>query len=147
MRFMMFVHANIPDEADWGPGVDDVELVERMSKYNEELTKAGVVLALDGLHPPQEGAVVNFSGGKATVTDGPYAEAKEVVGGYWLIDVKSREEALEWASRAPMNDGDAIEVRQVYEMEEFPEQIQKVAQLSREPTEHRRQASAPGSSS
>jgi hypothetical protein len=132
MRFMLFVHANIPDDADWGPSADDVG---KMSKYNEELTKAGILLSLDGLHPPAEGAVVAFSGGKATVTDGPFAETKEVVGGYWLIQVKSREEALEWASRAPMGDGDAIEVRRVYEMSDFPQDVQDAAQLSETPPE------------
>lgn len=100
-----------------------------MTKYNRELTKAGVLLALDGLHPPSMGARVTFSGGKATVTDGPFAEAKEVLGGYWLIQVKSKAEAIEWAKRAPMPDGEFIEVRQVQELEDFPPDVQKVAQI------------------
>jgi hypothetical protein len=103
------------------------ELVERMTKYNESLTKAGVLLALDGLHPPSTGARVAFAGGKATVKDGPFSEAKEVIGGYWMIQVKSRAEAIEWAKRAPMPDGDVIEVRQVQEMSDFPPDVQKAA--------------------
>ncbi len=92
-----------------------------MAKYNESLTKAGVLLSLDGLFPPSAGARVKFAGGKPTVTDGPFAEAKEVFGGYWMIQVKSRAEAIEWAKRAPMQDGDVIEVRQVHEMSDFPQ--------------------------
>jgi hypothetical protein len=128
MRFMMLV---IPKGyADAKPGfAPPAELVERMTKYNESLTKAGVLLALDGLHPPSTGARVAFSGGKAAVKDGPFAEAKEVVGGYWMIQVKSRAEAIEWAKRAPMPDGDVIEVRRVQEMSEFPPEVQKAAGL------------------
>ena len=90
-----------------------------MTKYNESLQKAGVLLALDGLHPPSMGARVSFSGGKPTVQDGPFAEAKEVLGGYWMIQVASREEAIEWARRAPMGDNEIIEIRQVQEIEDF----------------------------
>jgi hypothetical protein len=126
MRFMMVV---IPTGyADAKPGfAPPADLVERMTKYNESLTKAGVLLALDGLHPPSTGARVAFAGGKATVKDGPFAEAKEVIGGYWMIQVKSRAEAIEWAKRAPMPDGDVIEVRQVQEMSDFPPDVQKAA--------------------
>ncbi len=124
MRFMMIMIPNIPDEADWEP---DPEAVAAMSSYNEELTKAGVLLALDGLHPGSKGARVGFSGGKATVTDGPFTEAKEMVGGYWLIQAKSKDEAVEWASRCPASDGDVIEVRQVYEMSDFPPEVQEAA--------------------
>jgi hypothetical protein len=124
MRFMMIMIPNIADEADWAP---TPEAVSAMSKYNEELTKAGVLLALDGLHPASKGARVGFSGGRATVTDGPFTEAKEVIGGYWLIQAKSKEEAVEWASRCPAADGDAIEVRQVYEMSDFPPEVQAAA--------------------
>jgi hypothetical protein len=106
----------------------DAEAVARMMKYNEELQKAGVLLALDGLHPPSSGVRVRFSGGKATVSDGPFAEAKEVVGGYWMIQVRSKEEAIEWARRAPMGDNEIIEVRQVQEMDDFPPDVQKAAQ-------------------
>ena len=91
-----------------------------MMKYNESLQKAGVLLALDGLHPPSMGARVSFSGGKPKVTDGPFTEAKEVLGGYWMIQVKSKEEAIEWASRCPASDNEVIEVRQVQEMSGLP---------------------------
>jgi hypothetical protein len=110
------------------PGtMPDAKLVEKMTKYNESLSQAGVLLALDGLHPPSMGARVTFAGGKPKVTDGPFAEAKEVLGGYWMIQVKSKEEAVEWAKRAPMPDGETIEVRQVQEMSDFPPEIRKAA--------------------
>jgi len=105
----------------------DAEMVAKMMKYNESLQKAGVLLALDGLHPPSMGARVTFKGGKATVTDGPFAEAKEVLGGYWMIQVKSKAEAIEWASRCPMADNEIIEVRQVQEMDDFPPDVQEAA--------------------
>ena len=98
-----------------------------MMKYNEDLSKAGVLLSLDGLKPPSAGARVSFSGGKPKVTDGPFAEAKECVGGYWMIQVKSKEEAIEWAKRAPMGDNEIIEVRQVQEMADFPADVQAAA--------------------
>jgi hypothetical protein len=97
--------------------------IAAMMKYNEALTKAGVLLALDGLHPPSAGARVTFSGGKPTITDGPFSEAKEVIGGYWMIQVRSRAEALEWASRCPATDNEVIEVRQVQEMADFPPEV------------------------
>jgi hypothetical protein len=124
MRFMMLV---IPKGyAKAAPGtVPDAKLVEAMTKYNQELTKAGVLLALDGLHPPSAGARITFSGGKPKVTDGPFAEAKEVLGGYWMIQVKSQADAIEWAKRAPMPEGDVIEVRRVQEMADFPPEVQK----------------------
>jgi hypothetical protein len=124
MRFMMFMIPAPKDESDWAP---DPEAVSAMSKYNDELTKAGVLLGLDGLHPASKGARVSFPGGKATVTDGPFTEAKELVGGYWLIQAKSKEEAVEWASRCPAADGDTIEVRQVYEMEDYSPEVQAAA--------------------
>ena len=100
--------------------------MEAMGKYNEELGKAGVLLALDGLTPPATmSARVTFKGGKSTVTDGPFTEAKEVVGGYWIIQVKSREEALEWASRIPGKDDETVEVRRFFDLSDFPEDIQK----------------------
>jgi len=105
----------------------DAKAVAGMMKYNEELTKAGVLLALDGLHPPATGARISFSGGNPKVTDGPLTEAKELLGGYWMIQVRSKEEAVEWASRCPANDGDLIEVRQVFEMSDFPPDVQKAA--------------------
>jgi len=105
----------------------DAKAVEKMMKYNESLQKAGVLLALDGLHPPSTGARVTFQDGTPKVTDGPFSEAKEVLGGYWMIQVKSKDEAIEWAKRAPMGDNEVIEVRQVQEMADFPPDVQKAA--------------------
>ena len=119
MRFMMFMYPGI-EEKDWTPSA---EAVEAMSRYNEELRKAGMLLSLDGLQPPSEGGVVSFEDGRATITDGPFAEAKEVVGGYWLIQARSKEEALEWASRCP-DSNCRIEVRRIFEMEDFPQDVQ-----------------------
>ena len=110
------------------PGtVPDAKAVEAMMKYNRQLQDAGVLLALDGLHPPSMGARVTFAGGKPTVTDGPFAEAKEVLGGYWMIQAASREEAIEWAKRCPGGDNEVIEVRQVQEMADFPEDVRRAA--------------------
>jgi hypothetical protein len=109
------------------PAAPDAKAVEAMMKYNEELAKAGVLLALDGLHPPTNAVRVRYTGGKPTVTDGPFAEAREVLGGYWMIQVKSKAEATEWARRIPAADGDVVELRQVFEMSEFPEDVQKAA--------------------
>jgi hypothetical protein len=125
MRFMMFMFPNESEE-DWGP---TPEAVAEMTTYNEKLTKAGVLLALDGLHPCSKGARVSFAGGKASVKDGPFTEAKEVIGGYWLIDVTSKEEAVEWARRCPAGDGQFIEVRQVFEMSDFPPEVRAAAGL------------------
>ena len=124
MRFMMLMFPGPDAEAGKMP---DAKLVGAMMKYNEELTKAGVLLALDGLHPTAKGARVRFSGGKGRASDGPFTEAKEVVGGYWLIQAKSREEAIEWATRVPALDGDMIEVRQVFEMTDFPAEVRDEA--------------------
>lgn len=124
MRFMLLMIPKGYETA--APGaMPDAKAVEKMMKYNEELQRAGVLLALDGLHPPSMGARVSFKGGKPTVTDGPFAEAKEVVGGYWVIQAKSREEAIEWARRCPAGDNEVIEVRQVQEMDDFPEDVKK----------------------
>jgi hypothetical protein len=123
MRFMMLMIPNIPD-SDWMPSA---EAVSTMGKYNEELSKAGVLLALDGLHPPGSGVRVSFPGGKATVTDGPFAEAKEMIGGYWLIDVKSKDEAVEWAKRCPGSEHEVIEIRQIFEIDDFPPEVQQAA--------------------
>jgi hypothetical protein len=126
MRFMMIMLPGITAEQyEDGP---PAEAVAAMSKYNDELAKAGALLALDGLQPPTKGARVSFRGGTPRVTDGPFAEAKELIGGYWLIQAKSKEEAVEWASRCPAEEGDVIEVRQVYEMEDFPPEVQAAAQ-------------------
>lgn len=127
MRFMLLMIPRGYESAAPGTVPDDARAVEAMMKYNESLQKAGVLLALDGLHPPSMGARVSFSGGKPRVTDGPFAEAKEVLGGYWVIQVKSKEEAIEWASRCPASDNEVIEVRQVQELSDFPPEIQKVA--------------------
>jgi hypothetical protein len=134
MRFMMLMYPGIDTDAEsWQPSAEDVAA---MTTYNEELNKAGVLLSLDGLRPPGDGARVRFSGDKPAVTDGPFAEAKEVVGGYWLIQAGSKEEAVEWASRCPANEGDFIEVRRVFEMEDFPEDVQEaVVELSERPPE------------
>ena len=126
MRFMMLMIPKGYENA--APGtMPDPKALAVMRKYNESLRKAGILLALDGLHPPSAGARVSFAGGKAKVTDGPFAEAKEVVGGYWMIQVKSREEAIEWASRCPGSDNETIEVRQVMEFSEFPPEVQEAA--------------------
>ncbi len=126
MRFMMLMIPKGYENA--APGaMPDPKAVAAMMKYNESLQKAGVLLALDGLHPPSAGARVSFAGGKPKVTDGPFIEAKEVIGGYWMIQVKSREEAIEWASRCPASDNETIEIRQVHEMSEFPPELQEAA--------------------
>jgi hypothetical protein len=126
MRFMMLVIPKGYEAAKPGT-MPDAKAVERMMKYNEELQKAGVLLALDGLHPLSAGVRVSYSGGRPLVSDGPFTEAKEVIGGYWMIQVRSKEEAIEWAKRAPMSDNEIIEVRQVQEFEEFPSDVQKAA--------------------
>jgi hypothetical protein len=126
MRFMMLMIPKGYEKADAGAR-PDAKHVAAMMKYNEALTKAGVLLSLDGLHPAAKGARVSFSAGKPKLTDGPFTEAKELVGGYWMIQVKSKVEAVEWASRCPAQDGDVIEVRQVFEMADFPPDVQKAA--------------------
>lgn len=126
MRFMLLMIPKGYETA--APGtMPDAEAVAAMMKYNESLQKAGVLLALDGLHPPSMGARVSFSGGKPLVTDGPFAEAKEVLGGYWMIQVKSKEEAVEWATRCPASGNEVIEVRQVQEFADFPPDVQQAA--------------------
>ena len=126
MRFMMLM---IPKGyAAAAPGtMPDPKHVAVMMKYNEDLKKAGVLVALDGLHPPSMGARVSFAGGRPKVSEGPFPEAKEVLGGYWMINVKSKTEAIEWASRCPAGDDEVIEVRQVQEMADFTPEVQKAA--------------------
>ena len=126
MRFMMLM---IPlGYATAAPDVKlDPERVAAMMKYNQALKDAGVLITLDGLHPPSMGARVSFASGKPLVTDGPFAEAKEVLGGYWMIDVKSREEAIAWAKRCPASSNEIIEIRQVQEMSDFSADVQKAA--------------------
>ena len=126
MRFMMLMIPKGYEAA--APGtMPEAKAVEAMMKYNEQLQKSGVLISLDGLHPPSMGARVSFSKGKPTVTDGPFAESKEVLGGYWMIDVKSRQEAIAWAKRCPASSNEVIEIRQVQEMEDFPADVQKAA--------------------
>lgn len=137
MRFMMLMippeyQTNAPADKkadeNFAPAKEDVEA---MMKYNEELANAGVLLSLEGLHPLLKGARVTFSDGKTTVTDGPFIEAKEVIGGYWLIDVKSKDEAVEWAKRCPAvqaDSGAVIEVRPIFESSEMPEDVRQAAE-------------------
>ena len=126
MRFMMLM---IPKgyETAAPDAMPTAEAVTAMMKYNEALKQAGVLITLDGLHPPSTGARVSFTGGKPMVTDGPFTEAKEVLGGYWMIDVASREEAIAWAKRCPAGDNEIIEIRQVQEMADFPADVQEAA--------------------
>ncbi len=126
MRFMMLMIPKGYETATPGT-MPDAKAVAKMMKYNESLQKAGVLLALDGLHPPSMGARISFAGGKPKVTDGPFAEAKEVLGGYWMIQVKSKEEAVQWASRCPASENEVIEVRQVQEFSDFPADVQAAA--------------------
>jgi hypothetical protein len=110
--------------ADFTPPAD---AVEAMMKYNEELAKAGHLIALDGLHPVEKGARVSFAKGKPTVTDGPFIESKEVFGGYWMVQFKSKEEAIDWAKRIPAEEGDTVEIRQVFEVSDWPEDSRTAA--------------------
>jgi hypothetical protein len=126
MRFMMLMiplgYETAPPDVQLDP-----ERVSAMMKYNHALKDAGVLITLDGLHPPSMGARVSFATGKPVVTDGPFTEAKEVLGGYWMIDVKSREEAIAWAKRCPASNNEIIEIRQVQEMSNFPADVQEAA--------------------
>jgi len=126
MRFMMLMITKGYGAA--APGaMPDPKAVAAMMKYNESLKEAGVLLGLDGLHAPSMGARVSFAGGKPKVSEGPFAEAKEAIGGYWMIQVKSKEEAIAWASRCPASGNEVIEVRQVQELSDFPAEVQKAA--------------------
>src|SRR3954464_6140741 len=126
MRFMMLMIPKGYESA--APGtMPPADAVAAMMKYNEELKRAGVLITLDGLHPPSTGARVSFAGGKPLVTDGPFAEAKEVLGGYWMIEVKSRDEAIAWAKRCPASNNEIIEIRQVQEMADFSEDVREAA--------------------
>lgn len=129
MRFMVLM---IPGSKKPEAGVLPTKAeIDGMMRYNEELAKAGILLALDGLHPTSKGARVTFAAGKPTVKDGPFTEATEVVGGYWLWQVKSKEEALEWARRCPAMEGDTLELRQVFEMSDFGPEIENDAAVKR----------------
>lgn len=123
MRFMLLMIPRGYEDA--APGtMPDPEAVAAMTKYNEAMQKAGILLAADGLHPPSMGTRITFAGGTPRVHDGPFTEAKEILGGYWIIQVKSKAEAIEWASRCPAADNEIIEVRQIQEFEDFPADIQ-----------------------
>jgi len=132
MRFMMMMIPGVYQGAQGQKAGADfaptAEAVAAMTKYNEQLAKAGALVALDGLHPPVSGARVSFKGGKANVVDGPFAESKEVLGGYWIIKTKSRQEAIEWAKKVPAEKDDVIEVRQIFDMEDFPEDVRKAGE-------------------
>jgi hypothetical protein len=130
MRFVMFMLPNEPGQSDKGaPQVPTAEAVSEMTKYNEELVKAGVRLTAEGLHPQHEGVRVSWDGGKRRVIDGPFTETKEAIGGYWIIQTKTKDEAVEWAKRVPTVGGDfTIELRQIFEMDEFPADVQAAAQ-------------------
>lgn len=129
MRFMVMA---FPE--GYGSAAPDVapnaEAAAKMLEYNKSLQKAGVLLALDRLFPPSTGARISFMDGKPTVTYGPFAESKEVIGGYWIIQARSREEAIEWAKRAPMSDNEVVEVRRIHEMSDFPEDSRKAGKGS-----------------
>src|ERR1700748_702455 len=135
VRFMMLMipggYASAAPDA-----MPSAEAVAAMMRYNESLKKAGVLLALDGLHPPSAGARISFPDGKPKVTDGPFTEAKEALGGYWMIQVRSREEAIEWAKRCPASPNEIIEIRQVQELADFPPDVQKAAAGLREMQPH-----------
>ncbi len=120
MRFLVMLKSNPVAEAGAMP---DTEILAEMGRFNEELVKAGVMLAGEGLHPSEKGARLKFSGGQVTVTDGPFAEAKELVAGFWMLQVKSKEEAIEWVKRAPLGGGTEVEIRQVFEMDEFGDEM------------------------
>ena len=143
MRFMMIVKASQDSEAGKMPSE---ELLAAMGKYNEELMKAGVLVDLSGLQASSKGARIKFSGNKRTVIDGPFAETKELIAGYWIIKVKSREEAIEWAKRVPNPAGEGqegeIEIRQFFEMEDFApsEAIDKAVELGKELAKTKKQA-------
>ncbi len=127
MRFMMIVKGNKETEAGILPSE---QVLADMAKYNEQLVKAGVMLAGDGLQPTSKGIKVKYSGTKRTVVDGPFAEAKEIIAGFWVIQVKSKEEAIEWARRVPFEEGE-VELRPFFELEDFPPgpAVDKHAQL------------------
>jgi hypothetical protein len=129
MRFMMLVKASKASEAGEFPSK---ELITAMGQFNEEMVKAGVMLAGEGLQPSSKGTRVTFSGSKRTFTDGPFAETKELLAGFWMIDVKSKADALAWASRVPFADGEVIEVRQVFEAEDFPAEVFPPEEVARE---------------
>lgn len=126
MRFMLLMIPKGYEQAKPGT-MPDAKAVEAMMTYNQALQKAGILMSLEGLHPPSMGARVGFSNGKPFVTNGPFPDVKEELGGYWMTSVKSKEEAIAWASRCPASDNEIIEIRQVQEFEDFPEDVKKAA--------------------
>lgn len=132
MRYMMLMIPKVYQDAEGRNAGSDfapsAEAVERMTRYNERLAQAGALIALDGLHPPTKAARVSFRGGATQVTDGPFTESKEVVGGYWLIRAASKEEAVEWARQCPADEGDVIEIRQIFEPADWPEDVREAAE-------------------
>lgn len=138
MRFMMLMIPKGYENA--APGtMPDAKAVEAMMNYNKSLQDAGVLLSLEGLHPPSQGARVSFSKGKPKVTSGPFTETKETLGGYWMIEVNSREEAIEWAKGCPAGDNEIIEIRQLQELTDFPADVQAAAAGLTELRQHSRQ--------
>jgi hypothetical protein len=124
MRFALLMIPN-QDSGDWTPSP---EAVKAMGQYNQQLTEAGILLSLDGFHPTSKGTRVWFAdGSEPMITDGPFDTPQQTIGGYWLIDVHAQDEAAEWASRCPAGDGDVIEIRQVFEMSDFPPEVQAAA--------------------
>jgi hypothetical protein len=130
VRFMVLVKANEQSEAGVMPGE---EILAEMGRYNEELARAGVMLDGSGLQPTSKGARIHFTGGRPTVVDGPFTEAKELVAGYWLIQVKSKDEAIEWAKRAPFQEGE-LEIRQLFELDDFgpSEAVDRMRELGKQ---------------
>lgn len=132
MRFMMLMiphgyETAVPDAVE---GLDP-ERVEQMSSFNQSMEAAGVLRDMNGLHPPSDGARVSFAGGRPLVTDGPFVETKEVLGGYWIIEVASKEEAIEWARRCPASENEVIEIRRIQEMSDYSEAVQEVLHRSK----------------
>ena len=123
MRVMVIIKADKDSEAGLLPTKKVKETFAAMGKFNEELVKAGVMLAMDGLQPSSKGKRVRFSGQQRTVIDGPFTKTKELIGGFWLWQVKSMEEAVEWLKRAPFDGGTEVEIRQVYEVSDFPAEV------------------------
>ena len=129
MRFMMLVKASKESEAGMLPSK---ELIAAMGQFNEEMMKAGVMIAGEGLQPSSKGVRITYSGSKRSVTDGPFAETKELLAGFWMIDVKSKADAVAWASRVPFTDGEVVEVRQVFEASDFPADVMPPEEAARE---------------
>lgn len=133
MRFMMLMipHGYETAAPDAVEGLDP-ERVDQMSRYNQALEAAGILRDMNGLHPPSDGARVSFDGGTPLVTDGPFLETKEVLGGYWIIEVASKEEAIEWARRCPASENEVIEIRRIQEMSDYSEEVQEVLERSKD---------------